>query len=311
MTRSVIVTGGSGFVGRQAIPHLIARGFVVHILARSQSADRLERAGEQHRECVQHHSVDIHDSENVDQIVKSICPSHLLHLAWDMRHGVFWSSADNLDWIVSSKLLLNSFIEAGGKRVVAVGSCAEYDWATSDDFLCETASKMNPITLFGQSKLAARKSLLTVAKHHNVSAAWARLFFLFGPHEGCQRLVPSATRALLRGEPFEASVGDQLRDFAFVGDVAAALVRLLDSDVQGDINVASGEPRSVASILGTIGALTERPELLRLGAKPKVPNDPPRLVASIERLRREVSWDVPCSLNERLRQTVDWWRERG
>lgn len=303
--RSVIVTGGRGFVGRQALPKLLARGFSVHVLSRAaQQGDALPKG-------VTAHSIDLHDTDELVPLVRSLRATHLLHLAWDTRHGIFWSSPENLDWIVSSKMLINAFIEGGGSRIVAAGTCAEYDWESGDELLREGVSRLQPATLYGQSKLAARKSLFTLAEHHKVSAAWGRIFFLFGPHEGEQRLVSGATISLLKGEPFPASIGDQVRDFSHVEDVAEGFVALLDSKVEGDVNIASGEPRSVASILESLGQILGRPELIQLGARPKAPNDPPRLVAAVERLRREVGVKFPRSVDERLADTVQWWRSQN
>jgi nucleoside-diphosphate-sugar epimerase len=224
---------------------------------------------------------------------------------------VFWNSSENLDWIVSSKLLVNAFIEAGGERIVGAGTCAEYDWGTSDQWLDEKTTPIKPFSLYGQCKYAFRKSLFTVAEHHKVSAAWGRIFFLFGPHEGPKRLVSSAIISLLQGQPFEASTGDQLRDFLHVDDVAKAFVALLDSEVSGDINIASGQESSVAEVLTILGRLTGRPELIRLGAKPKQPTEPPRLVASVRRLREELGITFSHSLETRLAETVEWWRGRA
>lgn len=306
--RTVIVTGGCGFLGRQAVPLLVGRGYQVHVLARPRQDERRGSPAPLPGDSSTVHYVDLHDSDKVAALVREIRASHLLHLAWDTRHGVFWSSPDNLDWIVSSKQLLQAFLEAGGKRFVGAGTCAEYDWESGDEFLDEGSSKLVPATLYGQAKLAFRKSLFTVAAHHKVSAAWGRIFFLFGPHEGTQRLVSSAAVSLLKGEEFPASIGDQVRDFCSVEDVAAGFVALLDSGVTGDVNVASGEPRTVASILRTLEEITARRGLVRLGAKPKVANDPPRIVAAVARLSTEVGFRPKEALDERLRQTVEWWR---
>lgn len=302
--RSVVVTGGFGFLGRQVLPKLVARGFSVHVLSRSgRRGDELPRG-------VTAHAIDLHDSDQLVPLVRSLRATHLLHLAWDTRHGIFWSSPENLDWIVSSKILINAFIEAGGSRIVAAGTCAEYDWESGDELLSESSSRLQPVTLYGQSKLAARKSLFTLAQHHKVSAAWGRIFFLFGPHEGEQRLVSGAAIALLNGKPFPASIGDQVRDFSHVEDIAEGFVALLDSNVVGDVNIASGEPRSVASILQALGEIVGRPELIQLGARPKAPNEAPRIVAAVERLKKEVGVRLACSMEQRLAETVQWWRSQ-
>jgi nucleoside-diphosphate-sugar epimerase len=308
--RSVLVTGGAGFVGRHTITHLISRDFEVHILTHSALSSRQQeslRAGAAKQQVI-FHQADLHDTDTVTPVVERIRASHLLHLAWDTRHGLFWNSSENLDWIVSSKLLLNSFIEAGGERVVGAGTCAEYDWGTSDALLDEQTTHIKPLSLYGQCKYAFRKSLFTVAEHHKISAAWGRIFFLFGPHEGPKRLVSSAICSLLQGKPFEASVGDQVRDFLHVEDVALSFVALLDSTVTGDLNIASGRDSSVAEILSILGRVIGAEDLVRLGAKPKQPNEPPRLVASVQRLREELGVVFPSSLEQRLSETVAWWR---
>jgi nucleoside-diphosphate-sugar epimerase len=310
-SRAVLVTGGAGFIGRHAIAHLVERGFDVHVLthtARSSEEKRSLRNGDTHP--VFFHNADLHDTDTVTPILQKIRASHLLHFAWDARHGVFWNSAENLDWIVSSKLLVNAFIEAGGERIVGAGTCAEYDWETRDAWLDEKRTPIKPFSLYGQCKYAFRKSLFTVAEHHNVSAAWGRIFFLFGPHEGPKRLVSSAILSLLRGQPFEASKGDQIRDFLHVEDVARAFVALLDSNVSGDVNIASGRESSVAEVLSILGRVTGRSELIRLGVKPKQPHEPPRLVASVKRLQDEVRVPIPHALEDRLAETVEWWREQ-
>ena len=309
-SRTVIVTGGMGFIGQHTIEPLISRGFAVHIVTRSIDPTQREAIVGRHSQAVRFHQVDLHDTEKVTPLVKKIRATHLLHLAWDTRHGIFWNSPENLDWIVTSKLLLIAFIEAGGKRAVGAGTCAEYDWEGQDPLQTEGASKLLPMTMYGQSKLAFRKSMISLGQHHNISTAWGRVFLFFGPHEGPKRFVASVIKSLLQGREFVASAGDQIRDFSDVRDVAAGFVALLDSQVTGDVNIASGEARSVASVMMQIGEILGRCELIKLGARPKQPGEPARLVAAVERLRKDVKWKPGSSFDQRLRETIEWWREQ-
>jgi nucleoside-diphosphate-sugar epimerase len=232
----------------------------------------------------------------------------MLHAAWDTRPGIFWNSPDNLDWIVTSKLLLQAFIEGGGRRFVGVGTCAEYDWESRDLLYTEGATKLLPATMYGQSKLAFRKSMATLSQHHDMSAAWGRVFLFFGPHEGEKRFVSSVITTLLRGDQFAASAGDQIRDFSDVREVAAGFVALLESQATGDVNIASGEARTVSSVLMQIGELLGKSNLIKLGARARSAGEPARLVASVERLRNEVRWKPKISFDERLAQTIEWWK---
>jgi nucleoside-diphosphate-sugar epimerase len=299
-----------GFIGKEAIAPLIERGFTAHILTRTITPADKELLKTKLGESIKLYQVDLHDTKAVSSVIKKIKASHLLHLAWDTRHGIFWNSPDNLDWIVTSKILLQDFIEAGGKRVVAAGTCAEYDWEGRDLFLTEGESKLLPLTLYGQSKLAFRKSLNTLSQHYKISSAWGRVFFLFGPREGEKRLVSSAIISLLKEAEFLASAGDQIRDFADSRDVAAGFVALLDSDVTGDVNIASGEPVTVASVLTKVGEILDRRDLVKLGERPKQQGEPARLVASVKRLREEVKFSPESNLDTRLKEVAEWWREK-
>lgn len=304
---SVILTGGCGFVGRAAVSFLIERGFQVHILTRAPDSAICAGFRASYGDLVRCHRVDLLDLQAIRPVVRAIGATHLLHLAWDTRHGIFWSSPENHQWIASSRILVESFIESGGSRIVAAGTGAEYDWNTSEGVFNESNSPLRPATLYGESKLAFREILFELAKQHGISCAWGRIFFLFGPHEGRERLVSSAILTFLRGEPFAATLGDQLRDFSYVVDVAEAFVALLDSSVTGDLNVASGEARSIASVLISISSLMNCRELLQLGAKPKGKNEPDSVVASVKRLRDEVGVIPAKTFDQRLSETVEWW----
>ncbi|MFO0417132.1 MAG: NAD-dependent epimerase/dehydratase family protein [Pseudomonadota bacterium] len=301
---SVLVTGGQGFIGRHTLAPLVERGYRVHLLSRSPASSELVSFGSN----VTHHRVDLHDTDNSLPLIKALKATHLLHLAWETRHGQFWSAPDNLDWIVTSKLVLLAFIEGGGSRAVAVGTSAEYDWSQAQDRLIEGVSKLAPLSMFGQTKLAFRKTMLSIAERHSVSVAWARPFMVFGEGEDARRFVSAAAIKLLRGEPVEASIGDQVRDLMHVSDLARGLVALLDSPVTGDVNIASGKPRTVAEVLKLLSELIGAPHLLRLGSKPKQPHEPARIVAATERLNKEVGFKPKASLRDRFKQTLDWWR---
>jgi nucleoside-diphosphate-sugar epimerase len=70
-------------------------------------------------------------------------------------------------------------------------------------------------------------------------------FFLYGPYENRTRLVPSIINSLLQEKTAPCSSGIQIRDYLFVEDVADAFVRLLNSSVNGPVNIASGKPVSM------------------------------------------------------------------
>jgi nucleoside-diphosphate-sugar epimerase len=295
----VLVTGAGGFIGRHALAPLAARGFEVHAVGTREQPAPV--SGERW------HRVDLLVPGEPARVVREIRPSHVLHFAWYAEHGKFWTSHDNLAWARASVDLLDACRRGGVARFVGAGSCAEYDWMGAGD-LREDAP-LAPATLYGACKAAVGSIAGALAREPGgLSAAWGRIFFLHGPHEKPARLVPSVIGHLLRGEPAPCSHGEQVRDFLHVEDVAAGFVALLDSNVRGAVNVASGAPVAVKDVVTRIGARIGRPDLLRLGALPQPPGDPPRLVADVRRLRDEVGFQPRIGLDEGLGRTIEWWR---
>ena len=297
--KRVIVTGATGFIGRHALAPLADRGFEVHAVSTRPRADHAARVTWQ--------QADLLHPADVARLMDAVRPTHLLHFAWFAVPGQFWTSPENLGWVQASIELVRAFDAAGGGRVVAAGSCAEYGACGTD---CdERHTVLAPATLYGGCKHAFHVVLERFAEGR-FSAAWGRIFHLYGPGEHPDRLVPSVVRALLDGRPALCTAGTQIRDFLHVADVAAAFVHLLDGSVCGPVNVASGDRVSVADVVTGIGRLLDRESLIELGARPTPAHDPPRLTADICRLRDEVGWLPSISLDRGLSQTIDWWRAR-
>jgi nucleoside-diphosphate-sugar epimerase len=297
----VLVTGATGFIGRGTLAPLVERGYEVHAVARG--------AGQQ-APGVQWHAGDLLAAGTAAEIIDAVRPTHLLHLAWEARPGIFWNSPDNLAWVEASLRLLRAFAEAGGERAVLAGTCAEYEW--SDEVHCtEGVTPLRPATLYGAAKHGLHVVAERYAEQAGISLAWGRVFFVYGPHEHPARLASSVASALVRGEPAGTSAGTQVRDFLYSEDLADAFVALLASAVDGPVNLAAGDPRPIREVVEALAAAAGAPELLRIGARPTNPAEPAAITAAVERLRDEVGWAPPRTLEERAADTVAWWRQAG
>ena len=299
--KSVLLTGATGFVGRPCIPFLVAAGYEVHAVS-TQEAPHDETLPQVHW-----HRADLLDPSQIAPLMAKVQPTHLLHLAWCYtRPGQFWADADNFRWVQASLALLQEFAAIGGKRVVMAGTCAEYDWDFG--YCSEAHTPLRPTTLYGTCKHSMQLLLDAFASHTGISAAWGRLFFLYGPGEYSGRLVASVINSLLKGEPALCSHGEQVRDFLYSEDAAAAFVALLESELQGPINIASGEGTKIKDVVLRIGEIMQRPELIQLGALPSSPSEPRVLIGHNERLQSETSWRQAQSLHAGLEQSIEWWK---
>lgn len=300
---SVILTGASGFIGRHCINHLLEAGYHVHALYhKERSAAELPQ-----KDKLSWHRVDILDQAQVMATVKPLAATHMLHLAWYAEPGKFWDSRLNLDWLRASVHLLKVFTEAGGKRFVGAGSCAEYDWFVGR--MREAITPLNPATLYGQCKASLFQSAQQSATASGIEFAWGRIFWIYGPGENKRRVVPYVINALLADEEANCSEGTQERDYMYVDDVARAFACLLHSKIDGAVNIASGEAISIKTLVMTIANLIDKEQLIQLGAIAPDKNEPELLVADTSRLQYELNFKPEHSLELGLLQTLEWWRK--
>src|SRR5579862_9869870 len=116
---------------------------------------------------------------------------------------------------------------------------------------------------YGIAKDALHRLFAAAATQDGVSLAWGRLFFLFGPGEAWNRLVPDVIQALLSGEPAVCGPGTAERDFMHVADAGRALAAIVASNRVGPVNVASGHCVPIRSIVTTLADILGRPDLIR------------------------------------------------
>lgn len=285
----VLLTGASGFLGTPCRELLVERGHEVHAVSQQQrSADG-----------VRWHRADLLDTKDVARLVGEVRPTHLLHLAWTSGRDGFRDGTSNYPWVGATIELLRRFTEAGGRRVVAVGTGAEYDW--SGGVCHETETPLRPSSTYGLCKRTTGELFgKFLEQHEGISGAWARLFFLYGPGEDDYRLLPSIVSKILRGETAEVTFDRLERDYLFIDDAARGLVDLLESDTLGPINLAAGEAVSLGRLVGLAAEKLGRSELLRLGGEPSGPHPAPLVVADVERAKTELGWRPRYSLDEGL-----------
>ncbi|MGL9619764.1 NAD-dependent epimerase/dehydratase family protein [Bradyrhizobium sp. U531] len=291
--KRVLVTGASGFVGRALLPALASRGFEVHGIAR---ATQPATPG------VRWHAADLLTEAGREQALSAARPTHLVHLAWEARPGRYREDPVNRRWTEASIDLLKRARACGTGRILGIGSCLEYGPQSG---LCdERTSPCRPTTLYGQAKLATAEAYITAG------AAWGRVFVPFGPHEAEARLIPSLIRSLRVGQSFACSHGEQLRDFVYVDDLAQMVAAVLDSEIAGAVNLASGEVRSLRSVIEHVAGLLKARRLVRFGAIDATGVDAePILAAEIRRLRGVTAGTPVVGFEQGVARSLAWWND--
>jgi nucleoside-diphosphate-sugar epimerase len=302
-TPRILITGGTGFVGRPLLTTLKADGIwnEIHATHRQTSRPIPTMDG------VHWHEADLLDETVPDALIDHIQPSHVIHTAWVTDHGTFWNDPANARWLDASLKLANAFIRKGGKRFVNLGSVAEYEWQMGR--MVEGVTPEHPATPYGAAKLAFHRALMEQGKCGNVSTATARVFFVYGPYEKPGRLVPTACRAIINGQPEAFGSLFQWRDFLHVTDLARGIVALTRSDLEGAVNIGSGGPVRLNFLLDTLEKLSGRSDLFQRGARKDPENDPPILFADVAKLA-QTGWLPLVGYEEGLANALNYWRDQ-
>jgi nucleoside-diphosphate-sugar epimerase len=295
----ILVTGGSGLIGRFCLAQLAARGHEVHAIS------TIARDAEG----VSWHQANLLDPFQIKQVLHDLKPTHLLHLAWETRHGQYWTSQSNLDWMQASIGLAEEFARYGGKRLVVAGTCAEYQWSNVPRTSFNESFPTIPASLYGQCKNSLQQTLTAWAPSASVSMAWGRIFSLYGPGEDPRRLVASIISALLQNRPATCNQANLIRDYCHAADVASAFVSLIENDLEGPINVGSGQAHNLGEIVNTIGRKLDAMHLIELNETIAIlSKDPVALLPNISRLI-EGGWRPKFTLNTGLDDAIAWWRK--
>jgi nucleoside-diphosphate-sugar epimerase len=291
--KRLLVTGAGGFIGRYVLAALNEgdEAFEVHGLSRRAPTDQRG---------VFWHQADLLSTSS-DKVVRDIGATQLLHLAWVTERRTYWTSDENILWLEASTRLLRSFRAAGGNSFVGVGTCSEY--VPSAERCSELTTPIAPWSIYGASK-AALALLAPSLLGPDITATWARLFYLYGPGEPNDRLVPRLLDVAAAGGEINLHA-DHVRDYLHVSDVARALRVLLGAQLEGSVNVGSGrgistgELASAASVAanGRVTLLPPDQRASRFSAAPGY------VVADSGRLR-SLGWEPEVSLANGLHEMV-------
>lgn len=296
-----MITGARGFIGRHVLNVLEEQGqFDVHAVTSGGNAPGRQRC--------RWHQADLLNHDDVVRLFDQVQPEYLLHLAWYTKPKEYWNATENYAWVKAGMDMAKQFHEHGGRRLVSAGTCAEYRWAY--DEYAENQTPKEPATVYGKSKHSFQEGLTDYARQAGLSFLWGRIFYGYGPYEQAERLIPSLILSVLGRQPFRCAHPEYIRDFLYVKDLAEAFVALLESDVTGAVNIASGKGVSLEEMVTQTARRLGGEHLIRCGEPRKKGNDPVSIVADTRRLNHEVGWVPQWPREKGLDETIRWWKDQ-
>lgn len=296
MKERVLVTGGTGFIGRNVVDELIRRGYEVHSLVYPPFAPE--------KEGLVQYEMNLLDNKQLEEFFNLHSFENLIHLAWYVGPKCHIHDL-NLDWTIATLNLLKLFKESGGKKFLGAGTISEYEYKYG--YLVEEQTPTDPQTLYGNTKNAIFNIAKVYCKQNNIEFKWPRIFNLYGPAEKPQRLMPSVINSCLKGEDVKVSDCLKFQDYLHVEDTARGIVDVFEADIQGAVNICSGKPMQLRTIVEKIAQLTNFKGNILWGAIPAAFGDD--LVAGNNEKLKSTGWTQKYSLDEGLKMTIEWWKD--
>jgi len=268
MNNKFLITGATGFVGRQVLSKLLEKKKEVRIIVRKDKKSFLDDINSR-TEIV---TTDDLFEESVDwwnEQCKNI--DTIIHLAWYSEPGKYLLSPKNIECLKGSLNLAKGAINSGVRRFVGIGTCFEYDL---DVGRLSIDTPLKPSSPYAAAKAGLYTFLSQLLTTKSIEFTWCRLFYIYGEGEDDRRFVPYIHKQLSRGLVAELSSGKQVRDFLNVSVVGQMITEVALSEKQGPINICSGVPITVRQLAEQIADEYGHRDLLRFGARPDNLTDP-------------------------------------
>ena len=302
--RSVLVTGGAGFIGSHVVDELLRRECAVTVVD-DLSTGRLANLAPG----VDFHRLDIADP-NLHDLLRDHRPQLVVHLAAQasVSRSVADPRGDAVTNILGTISLLNACVEVGVRQVVFASSGGTIYGETLRP--ATEDSPLRPLSPYGIAKLAGELYLHHFEAQHGLGGVSLRLANVFGPRQdpaGEAGVVAIFTHRMLTGrKPVIFGDGECVRDYVYVGDVVKAILLALAHPGRGIFNIGTGKGTTVNGLFHMLAPLCRFDGPATYG--PPRPGDLRHSVLDSSLAGRELGWSASTGLAEGLALTVDAFR---
>jgi UDP-glucose 4-epimerase len=314
----ILVVGGAGYIGSVCAELLLDAGHTVSIF---------DNLSEGHRAAMDSRSQfidgDLQDRQLVEKTLSRQRPDAVMHFAANALVGESMQNPSKYfrNNVANGLNLLDAMVAAGVGKIIFSSTCAIF--GPPERLPIDEATPKQPINPYGESKLAFEKILRWYDQIHGVRFVALRYFNAAGAsakfgedHRLETHLIPNVLRVALGEKPsveifgtdYETPDGTCIRDYIHIIDLAQAHILALNATKSDFYNLGTGGGASVRQVIDSCRKVTGRK--IDVLEKPRRPGDPPRLIASSEKISRELGWKPQFQSLDAIIESAWKWHQK-
>ena len=304
----ILVTGGAGFIGSHLIDRLMEQGHEVICLDNFYTGVRrniVKWLGNPYFELIRHDITEPIRLE-VDQIYHLACPASPIHYQYNPVKTIKTNVLGTMYMLGLAKRVKARFLLASTSEVYG-----DPDVHPQSEEYRGNVNCIGPRSCYDEGKRVAETLAFEYYREHKVDIRVARIFNTYGPRmlENDGRVVSNFVVQALRGEPLTVyGQGSQTRSFCYVSDLVEGLMRLMNGDFIGPVNLGNPDEYTILELAQFIqGMINPEAELVY---KPLPEDDPKQRQPDITRAKNYLDWSPTIPLRQGLKMTIEDFRSR-
>jgi UDP-glucuronate decarboxylase len=304
----ILVTGGAGFIGSHLIDRLMKEGHEVICLDNFYTGNKhnlLQWLDNPHFELIRHDITEPIRLE-VDQIYHLACPASPVHYQYNPIKTVKTNVIGTLNMLGLAKRVKARFLLASTSEV--------YGDPEVHPQVEEYRGSVNPIGIrscYDEGKRIAETLAFDYHRENNVEIRVARIFNTYGPRmlENDGRVVSNFVAQALQGIPLTVyGEGQQTRSFCYVADLVEGLIRLMNGEHTGPINLGNPDEYTILELAQAVQTLINPDAEIKF--EPLPADDPRRRRPDITKAKTLLNWQPTIPLQDGLKLMIEDFRQR-